>query len=187
MNKKLLILVLTLFSLNACQSQTKDKTEMYETESKEYASESGNFIIDFPMKPTLRVIDNQIGMDKYKIYNYQAVAGQQMIYMAEYIDFPEYIIESWDKEQLYSQILNTLEAKYRGVFKLTKKEPIEQHNLRGIYFEYSLNPDANIPRGVKGAIKGAIYFVGNRSYQLTYLGEEQELIEKFLSSFRLIK
>ncbi|WP_157588899.1 hypothetical protein [Psychroserpens burtonensis] len=187
MNRNLLIILLTIFTLNSCQSQTKDKTEMEKTESDEFSSESGNFIIDFPMKPALRVIDNQIGTDKYKIYNYQAVAGQQMIYMAEYIDFPEYIMESWDKDQAYDQILKTTEAKYGGVFKLTKKESTEQYNLEGIYYEFSLNPDANVPRGVKGGIKGKIFFVGNRSYHLTYLGEEQELIESFLNSFRLIK
>ncbi|REG82826.1 hypothetical protein C8N41_1172 [Winogradskyella sediminis] len=187
MKKNLLIILLTIFTLNSCQSQSKDKTEMYKTESGEYASESGNFIIDFPMKPKLQVIDNQIGTDKYKIYNYQAVAGQQMIYMAEYIDFPEYVMKSWDKDQAYQQILKTTEAKYGGVFKLTKQEPTEQHNLKGIYYEFSLNPDANVPRGVKGGIKGKIFFVGNRSYQLTYLGEEQELIETYLNPFRLIK
>ena len=187
MNKNLLIILLTIFTLNSCQSQSNDKTEMYKTESGEYASESGNFIIYFPMKPTLRVIDNQIGMDKYKIYNYMAVAGKQMIYVAEYIDFPEYVMESWDKDQAYSQILKTLEAKYGGVFKLTKKESTEQNNLKGVYFEYSLNPDANVPKGVNDGIKGKIFFVGNRSYQLTYLGEEQELTEKYLNSFRLIK
>lgn len=187
MKKNLLIILLTIFALNSCQSQPKDKTEMYKTESGEYASESGNFIIDFPIKPKLQVIDNQIGTDKYKIYNYQAVAGQQMIYMAEYIDFPEYVIKSWDKDQAYQQILKTTEAKYGGVFKLTKQKPTEQHNLKGIYYEFSLNPDANVPRGVKGGIKGKIFFVGNRSYQLTYLGEEQELIETYLNSFRLIK
>ncbi|WP_055446220.1 hypothetical protein [Lacinutrix mariniflava] len=189
MNKNLLIILLTIFTLNSCQSQSKDKTEMYKTESDEYASESGNFIIDFPMKPKLQVIDNQIGMDKYKIHNYQVVAGQQMIYMAEYIDFPEYIMksESWSKEQAYNQILKTLEAKYGGVFKLTKQEPTEQHNLNGQYFEFSLNPNANVPRGLKGGIKGKIFFVGNRSYQIMYLGEEQVLIEQFLNSFRLIK
>ncbi|WP_188467121.1 hypothetical protein [Bizionia arctica] len=187
MNRNLLILLLTIFTLNSCQSQTKDKTKMKKTESGEFYSESGNFIIDFPIKPTLRVIDNQIGMDKYKIYNYQAVAGQQMIYMAEYIDFPEYIIESWDKDQAYNQILKTLEAKYGGVFDLTKKEPTEQNNLNGIYFEFSLNPNANVPKGMKGGIKGKVFFVGNRSYQLTYFGEEQELIENYLNSFRLLK
>ena len=187
MNRNSLVILLTIFTLSSCQSQTKDKTEIDQTESGEFSSESGNFIIDFPIKPTLRVIDNQIGMDKYKIYNYQAVAGQQMIYMAEYIDFPEYVMESWDKDQAYNQILKTLEAKYGGVFKLTKKEPTEQHSLKGIYYEYSLNPDANVPREVKGGIKGKIFFVGNRSYQLTYLGEEQELIETYLNSFRLIK
>lgn len=187
MKRNLLVILLTIFTLNSCQSQLKDKTEMYKTESGEYVSESGNFIIDFPMKPTLRVIDNQIGMDKYKIYNYQAVAGQQMIYMAEYIDFPKYVMESWDKDQAYDQILKTLEAKYGGVFKLTKKESTEQHSLNGIYFEYSLNPETNVPRGVKGGIKGKIFLIGNRSYQLTYLGEEQELIDKYLNSFRLIK
>jgi len=162
MNRNLLIILMTVFTLNSCQSQTKDKTEMYKTESEEYVSESGNFIIDFPIKPTLKVIDNQIGMDKYKIYNYQAVTGQQMIYTAEYIDFPAYIMESesWTKEQAYNQILKTLEAKYGGVFKLTKQESTEQHNLNGEYFEFSLNPDANVPRGVKGGIKGKIFFVG---------------------------
>ncbi len=167
----------------------KDKTEMHKTDSKEYSSESGNFIINFPIKPTLRVVDNQIGVDKYKIYNYQAVTGQQMIYMAEYIDFPSYIMESesWTKEQAYNQILKTLEAKYRGVFKLTKQEPTEQHNLKGQYFEFSLNPDANVLKGTKGGVKGKIFFVGNRSYQITYIGEEQELIEPYLNSFRLIK
>ncbi|MDT0293977.1 hypothetical protein ACFQ3R_11350 [Mesonia ostreae] len=187
MNRNLLIILLTIFTFNSCQSQTKDKAEMEKTESDEFSSESGNFIIDFPIEPTLRVIDNQIGTDKYKIYNYQAVAGQQMIYMAEYIDFPEYVMESWDKDQAYDQILKTTEAKYGGVFKLTKKESTEQHKLQGIYYEFSLNPDANVPRGVKGGIKGKIFFVGNRSYQITYLGEEQGLIEPFLNSFRLIK
>ncbi|MGJ8593255.1 MAG: hypothetical protein ACSHXF_11945 [Aquaticitalea sp.] len=189
MNKNLLLILLTIFTLNSCQSQTKDKTEIYKTESDEYASESGNFTIKFPMKPTLRVIDNQIGTDKYKIYNYQAVAGQQMIYMAEYIDFPKYIMESesWTKEQAYNQILKTLEAKYGGVFRLTKQEPTEQYNLNGQYFEFSLNPNADVPKGLKGGIKGKLFFVGNRSYQITYFGEEQELIEPYLNSFRLIK
>ena len=187
MIKKLLIFLFIIFTLNSCQLQKKDKTEMYKTESGEYASESGNFIIKFPIKPILNIIDNQIGMDKYKIYYYQAVAGEQMIYATGYIDFPEYIIESWGKDDWYNQSLKTLEARYGGVFKLTKQEPTEQHNLKGQYFEFSLNPNANVPRGVKGSIKGKIFFIENRAYTITYLGENQELIEPYLNSFRLIK
>ena len=183
--KKTLIFILTIGLLNSCKSEPKEKTEMYKTESGEYASESGNFIVKFPIKPGLRVIDNQIGMDKYKIYNYQAITAKQQIYMAEYIDFPEYILASWEKDQAYNQILKTLEAKYAGVFKLTKQEPIEQHGLKGQYFEFSLNPNANVPKGVNGGIKGKLFFVGNRSYQITYLGEDHLLIEPFLNSFRL--
>jgi len=187
MNKNLLIFLLIIFTLNSCQSQKKDKTEMYKTESGEYASEIGNFIIKFPMKPNLKIIDNQIGMDKYKIYYYRTIVGQNMLYAAGYIDFPEHIIESWDKGDWYNQSLKTLEAQYGGDFKLTKQVPTEQHNLKGQYFEFSLNPNANIPKGVKGGIKGKMFFIKNRTYTITYLGENQELVEPFLNSFRLIK
>lgn len=186
---KRIILLLTIFTLNPCQSQPKDKTEMYKTTSGEYASESGNFIIKFPMKPTLTVreIDNQIGMGKYKIYYYQAVAGQQMIYGAEYIDFPESVMKSMGEEKAYYRILKTLETKYSNDFKLTKEEPTETNNMKGHYFEFSLNSDAKVPDGVKGSIKGKIIFIENRAYTITYLGKNQELVEPYLNSFRLIK
>jgi hypothetical protein len=186
---KKIILLLTILTLNLCQSQTKGKTEMYKTESGEYASESGNFIIKFPMQPTLtvRAIDNQIGMGTYKIYYYQANAGQQMIYGAEYIDFPESVIKAMGEEKAYNQILKTLKAKYGEAFILTKEEPTETHNLKGHYFEFSLNPEANIPDGVEGAVKGKIIFIKNRAYTITYLGKNQELVEPYFNSFRLIK
>ena len=110
-----------------------------------------------------------------------------MIYGAEYIDFPDYIIESWDTGDWYNQTLKTLEAKYGGIFKLTKQEPTEQHNLKGQYFEFSLNPDADIPKGVESSIQGKIFFVENRAYTITYFGENQELIEPYLNSFRQLK
>ena len=139
------------------------------------------------MKPTLKIIDNQIGMDKYKIYYYQAVMGPQRIYGIEYIDFPEYIIKSWDEDQLYNQTLKTLEAKYNGVFKLSIQEPIEQHGLKGQFFEFSLNPNARVPKGLNGSIKGKIFFSESRAYTITYLGENQEQVEPFLKSFRLME
>jgi len=175
------------FILSSCQTRSKDETEMYKINSGEYASSSGNFVVKFPMKPTLKIIDSQVGTDQHKVYYYEAVMGAQRIYGAEYIDFPESVIKSWGKDQPYNQILKTLESQYKGVFILSKQKPVEQHGLKGQYFEFTLNPNAKVPQGVKGGIKGNIFFVKNRVYSVRYLGENQEQVEPFLKSFRLME
>ena len=57
--------------------------------------------------------------------------------------------------------------------------------LKGQYFVLRLKQSA-IDKGVKGYIEGKLFRIGKRVYTITYLGHNDNNVDAFMKSFRLI-
>ena len=181
---KNLFLIFTILTFVSCGDES-DKM-IYKTESGEFASKSGNFIANFPIKPSYTAIDNQIGLDKFQIHLFRSTLGRDRIFSIEFYDYPEYMIKSMTDEQLYSQAVTNYSNKMAEEFKLEYQKPIEQHRIKGQYFVLNLKQSA-LDKGIKGHIQGKLFRKGNRVYTVTYIGLNDRNINPFMESFRLIK
>lgn len=173
------VLILIVF----CSGET-DK-QIYETQGGEFASQPGNFIADFPTKPQYSSIDNQIGLDKFKIHLFRNNLGPNKIFSIEYYDYPEHMINGLTNAQLYAQGVTNYANKMSESFKLEFQESIEQHGLDGQYFVLNLKQNA-INKGINGHIQGKLFRVGTRVYTVTYMGAYDRNIGSFMDSFRLL-
>jgi len=183
MTKKIL-LILTIFVFISCGKNEAD--DIYKTKGGEYASKTGNFVADFPTEPNHTAIDNQIGLDKFKIHLYRSTLGPKKIFNIEYNDYPEHMIKSMSNEQLYNQGVTNYANKMAESFNLQYQEPIEQHGLSGQKFQLELNDNAK-NKGLDGFILGRLFRQGNRVYTVTYIGVNDKNVSSFVDSFRLLK
>jgi len=181
MNKVLLLLLIT-FQLISCQ----DTSDMiYKTKEGAYASKQGNFIADFPVAPNYSAIDNQIGLEKFQLHLFRATLGASKFFSIEYVDYPEYMVTSMTDKELFNQAITNLSNKMSDAFVLGKKEPIDQHGLRGESFILALNENAKKQK-LQGFIKGSVFRDENRFYTILYIGTSDKHVGSFLNSFRLI-
>jgi len=181
--RKVLLPFLAFLTILSCGSDSNDF--VYKTKSGEYASKPGNFIADFPTEPKHSTIDNQIGLDKFQIHLFRSTLGPNKIFSIEYVDYPEHMVTSMTNEQIYSQGVTNYANKVSESFYLESQEPIEQHGLKGQYFVLRLKQSA-IDKGVKGYIEGKLFRIGKRVYTITYLGHNDNNVDAFMKSFRLI-
>jgi hypothetical protein len=184
MRNTIITILIFQFFIFSCQSEPED---IYKTKSGEYASRKGNFVVKFPTEPTLQIIDNQIGLEKFQINLFRASFGKQQVYSIEFTDFPEHLLKSWDTKQYYDQTIKTIEAQYDGVFIISQQKEITQNNLKGREFVLSLNDNSPKAKNKKGYVEGRIYKINNRVYSIMYYGEDNSKVESFMNSFRLLK
>lgn len=182
--KKKLLLILTTLTFLSCGNESGKM--IYKTKGGEFASQTGNFIADFPIKPKYSSIDNQIGLDKFQIHLFRSTLGVNKIFTIEYIDYPEHMITSMTDQQFYAQGVTSFANKMAETFKLELQESVEQHGLKGQSFVLTLKQNA-IEKGIKGHIQGKLFKKGNRVYTVTYIGQNDKNIDAFMNSFRLIK
>ncbi|MDT0559173.1 hypothetical protein RM697_10960 [Ichthyenterobacterium sp. W332] len=178
-----LILILTILTVLSCGNES-DKM-IYKTQGGEFASKPGNFIANFPTKPNHSAIDNQIGLDKFKIHVFRSTLGPNKIFSIEYLDYPEHMIKSMTNEQIYAQGVTNFSNKMAETFQLEFQEPIKQHGMNGHYFLLELKQN-QIDQGIKGHIQGKLFRNGNRVYTITFMGQDDKNIDIFMKSFRLI-
>jgi len=127
-----------------------------------------------------------MGLDKFQIHLFRSALNPQKIFTVEYYDYPEYMSNSITDEQLYTQGVTNFSNKMAEAFELEFQESIEQHGLKGQYFV--LNPKRNVlEKGIKGHIQGKLFRKGNRIYTITYIGLDDNNVDAFMKSFRLIK
>ena len=181
--KNKLVCIITLLVLVSCNDTVNN--DVYKTKDGEYASRSGNFVADFPTQPKYTTIDNQIGLDKFKIHLYRSALGAQKIFSIEYVDYPEHFIASMDNEQLYAQSVNNFANKMRGSFMLVLNENIEQHSLKGKAFQLEASKEIK-NQGLNAFIMGRLFRKDNRVYTITYTGVDDKHVDSFLNSFRLL-
>ncbi|WP_424494949.1 hypothetical protein [Salinimicrobium sp. GXAS 041] len=178
---KKLLLILIFLAFISCGK--KDSHDIYQTKGGEYVSKKGNFIADFPTLPTHTAIDNQIGLDKFKIHLYRSTIGKQKIFNIKYIDYPEHMVKSLSDEQLYIQGVTNYSNKMSESFNLLYQKPIEQHGLNGRAFQLELNEIAK-NKGHEGFIMGRLFRINNRVYTITYIGIDDKNAGPFIDSFR---
>ena len=94
---------MTILAVISCGKNESDN--IYKTKAGEYASKTGNFVADFPTEPKHTAIDNKIGLDKFQLHLYRSTLGPNKIFNVEYSDYPEHMIKSLPKEQLFNQVL----------------------------------------------------------------------------------
>lgn len=177
-----IIIFLVLVTTVACGDKSND---IYKTKTGAFASQSGNFMANFPSKPSYTSIDNQIGLDKFQIHLFRSSLGKQSIFSIEFTDYPEFMIKSLTDEQLYDQGVSNFSNKVEASFDLHFQEPIVQHGLNGRAFQ--LEPNATVKnRGLDGFIMGRIFRQENRVYTVTYMGLDNKHVGTFLDSFKLL-
>lgn len=178
------LLIFTILTFVSCVNNANEN--IYKTKYGEYATKSGNFIADFPAKPSYSSIDNQIGLDKFQIHLFRSSLGSNKRFSVEYNDYPEHMIKSMTNKQLYSQTVTGFSNKMAEAFKLEFQEPIEQHGLKGHYFVLNLKQSV-LDKGIRGHIQGKLFRKGNRVYTVTYVGLDDKNVDSFMKSFRLIE
>ena len=172
-------------SLQCIGCGSEGSNDIYKTSNGDYGSKKGNFIADFPTKPKLTTIDNQIGMDKFQIHLYRSTLGGQKIFNVEYYDYPENLINDISDEEFLVQGVNNFSRKVAESFDLEYQNPITQHGLKGQAFQLELNKTAKA-KGLDGFIMGRLFRKGNRVYTITYIGVDDKNIDSFIDSFKLI-
>ncbi|MBW1296292.1 hypothetical protein [Aquimarina litoralis] len=178
-----IVLILTFLIFVSCGNNTND--DIYKTKKGEYATKTGNFIVNFPTEPKYTSVDNQIGVDKFQIHLYRSTLGAQKIFNVEYYDYPEYMIKSLSNEQFYTQSITNYANKMAESFNLEFQKPIEQNGLNGYAFQLEINKKAK-SKGLDGYVVGRFFRNGNRIYTVTYIGVNDKNVDSFIDSFRLI-
>lgn len=181
MKVKLFTLVL-LVSLSSC----KDNSDIYKTTSGAYASRVGKFYAKFPTQPNLSIQENNIGTDEFEVFSYRSTLGLNKIFSVEYVDYPGELIKAMPNEEFLEQVVTNYSYSMSSNFDLDYKEPVENGDLKGIYFV--LQPKENRAiQGIKGMILGEVFKKENRVYTITYLGIPDKRVDTFIESFTIIK
>jgi hypothetical protein len=181
---KKIFLIFGFIAIVSCGNDKSD--DIYKTKSGEYASRTGNFIAEFPTEPNYSAIDNQIGLDKFKIHNIKSSLGPKKFFTVEYIDYPEHMIKSMSDEQIFEQSINAVANKLADNFVLINQKPIEQNGLLGKSFQLE-STDAAKSNGYDAFVLGRLFRDGNRIYTVSYAGVNDKNAGSFVDSFRLLK
>jgi hypothetical protein len=173
-----LIATLIITLLSSCNNE--NQINLTKDSEGFYTSKLGNFKIKFPASPVPNVIDNQIGLDKFKIHHYRAVKSKNEIFTLEFIDLPDNILSSIsDEANYYESAINNLSNLYRSKgFELDSKKDILHKGLKGIEFRFN---------GSMGSIIGRLFKVDKTTYTISFMGQPTTSeIENYMNSFELL-
>ena len=179
---KILFSVLISFAFVSCGSNSDD--DVYKIKSGEFASRVGGFAAAFPTEPSHTVIENQIGLDKFQLHLFRSTLGAPKNFNVEFYDYPEKLLKGLTDEQLYEQAVKNLSSRMSESFILEHQEPIVQHGLKGVAFQLEWKENAT---NKDRFILGRIFLEGSRYYVVTYVGVNDEHVDPFMDSFRLLK
>jgi hypothetical protein len=147
-----------------------------------YRSAIGNFRIKLPTTPAVNVLDQQIGLEKFKVYGYQAIENRTEVYRIEYLAIPETLLEMSESTggYNYDTVINNLFIQYKNQgFVLSSTKEVTHKDMQGV--EYRFDSD-------KGSIVGRFFKVGNKTYTLYFLGQPYtNRINAFFDSFEILK
>jgi len=180
---KKIILLGYLFVIISCGDSSND---IYKAQSGEYASPKGNFIIKFPVKPNYGVINNQIGLEKFKLNLFTVALGANKTFSLEYVDYPKDLFNDKPAHQIFKETISGLKNRMGDVFYLASNEEIVQHGITGRKFILSFKEEY-IERGARGHIEGRLFKINNRIYTLLFKGLNNDHVKPFMDSFRLLK
>ncbi|TXE17264.1 hypothetical protein ES692_09775 [Psychroserpens burtonensis] len=180
---KLKLFIVTLFLV---MLSCKDDSVVYKTTSGAYASKTGKFYAKFPTKPNLSIQDNKIGADEFEVFAYRSTLGPNKIFSIEYFDYPGEMVKAMPNEQFLDQAVTNYSYAMASNFELDFKEPVNNGDLKGVYFVLQLKENPAI-KGIEGMILGEIFKIGNRVYTITYHGIPDKRVDTFIESFKIMK
>ncbi|HAT66638.1 MAG TPA: hypothetical protein DCS66_18935 [Flavobacteriaceae bacterium] len=163
--------------LVSCNEGSED---IYRTTSGEYASKKAGFVAKFPGEPSLSVIENKLGYEKFDILLYSLTLGNYKIYRVEYLDYPESLIKNKTSEELLNEGFENLKNSISDDFDLDFKEPVEIGEDKGIYFVFT--PKEEVP----ALFLGKIFVKNKKHYTVSYLGKTDGNVDAFMKSFRFL-
>ena len=145
-----------------------------------YRSSLGNFRIQFHTTPSAQVLDQQIGMEKFKVYSYQAFEDRRTGYKIEYIDIPEVLVEMTPAGFTHEAMLNNLSFLFgKEGLQLTSSSDVTYKDLKGLEFRFD---------GDQGSVIGRYFKIGNKTYTMYSFGQvHTEKINAFFNSFEILK
>ena len=157
-----------------------EKTSFTKDADGYYNSNISNFKIKFPVQPSTKVIDNQVGLEKFKIYFYQAVKEKDELYNLEYIELPTALAASSKQQNYLELVLTNLSNIYRRKgFNLTSKKEITYQNTKGLEFRYD---------GVMGSVIGRFFNINDKTYTMTFMGHPRTSeINAYFDSFQIVE
>lgn len=183
MIKKLILIGCCIFFIVSCGNNAND---IYKTQGGEYASQKGNFIIKFPVKPNYGVINNQIGLEKFKLNLFTIALGANKTFSLEYVDYPKGLFNNKSNNRIFNETISGLKNRMGDIFYIESNDDIIQHGIAGRKFILTFKEDY-LKKGARGHIEGRLFKINNRIYILLFKGLNNDHVQPFMDSFRLLK
>lgn len=180
MKTKTMLLLVCALLLAACGGATGGSSSAW----KDFASDKGNFRISVPDTPkeSSQSVDTAAGKINLTIYTAQVGSSA---YLVSYSDYPEDMMSAADPLKVLDGAMNGAITNFGG--KLLTSSDITLNDNPGKEF----SADGKVVNAGDGNLRGRIYLVKNRLYQIIVVGPKDKTVEadvvKYLQSFKLNK
>ena len=174
MKTRNIVMIVCVLLLAACSGTSP--------EWKDFASEKGKFSIGMPATPkeSSQSVDTAAG--KIDLTMFTAQLGSAA-YLVSYSDYPEEMMNSADPLKVLDGALDGSVTNFSG--KVLSSTDITLDGNPGKEF----NAEGKVTNPGDGSLRGRIYLVKNRLYQIIVVGLKDKTpatdIDKYLQSFKL--
>ncbi len=151
--------------------------------SKEFRSQEGKFSVMAPLslEEGDQTVSTQIGQIVAHLFVGEAT---DIAYVVSYADYPEEFVTQSNSDLMLDGASNGAVSNVNG--KLVIQNVISLQNYPG----REIVADVKSPDGTDGTMKGRLYLVGNRLYQVIVIATKGKVevtkIDSFLNSFKLL-
>ncbi|HEY3291363.1 MAG TPA: hypothetical protein VGK87_14635 [Anaerolineae bacterium] len=149
-----------------------------------FSSDKGQFTVRMPSEPKQSTQSVDTAAGKIDVALFTAVAGNTA-YVASYSDYPEAVMAGADPLKVLEGAMNGAVTNIGGT--LIDSKDVSLNDVPGK--EFSAN--GKIANQGEGSMRGRLYLVKNRLYQLIVVGLKDQLptadVDKYLQSFKLTK
>jgi hypothetical protein len=175
-SRRLLISLILGLGLVACSPAPKPQ---------EFTSEAGRFTVVSPvhLQESIQPVESQ-ATGKIDLHIFLGNQGD-LAYAVAYADYPPDIVRKGNPEKILDGASLGMVSHING--KLVRETKIEIEGYPG----RELLIEVTIQAGVPGTVKGRVFLVGNRIYQMMWIAPKGQAslkaLDDFLQSFRLLQ
>ncbi len=176
MKTKSLLLVVLALVLAACGGTGSDW--------KEFSSDKGNFTVSMPSTPkeSTQAVDTVAGSINLTMYS---VEVSDSAFLVSYADYPQDMMSTADPLKVLDGAMNGQITNFGGTVLSSSDVSLSDNPGR----EFSAS--GKVTTAGDGSLRGRIYLVKNRLYQIIVVGLKDKVktedVDKFLKSFKLNK
>ncbi len=145
-----------------------------------FVSEEGGFAMKFPGKPTFQSepVDTAAGQITMNGYIYEESASR--VFMANYSDFPESLVDDDPRDMLQNEKVGALES--LGDYTIAEEMELTLNGNPGLYYKANAGEYYSMTN---------TYLVNNRLYQIIILSSgdypPSDVADSFFGSFKFLK